>query len=81
MSNTKVVLNSAGFRELLHSAELTDYLQSISSGIASRAGDGYSSDTYNAGTRMIASAYTESMEAIKECAQDGGMKLLGAMQA
>ena len=78
--NVKVKLNRSGFRELLKSAELADGLGDIAAGIAARAGDGYASDVYQASSRVIASAYTESIEAIRDCAKNNGDPLLGAMQ-
>ena len=34
--------------------------------VAARAGDGYATDVYQAGTRVIASVYTETEEAMKD---------------
>lgn len=65
MSNTRVELNHAGFRELLSSTELSDGLGSIAAEIASAAGDGYASDTYQTPGRVIASAYTATPAAMR----------------
>ena len=81
MSETRVKLNHAGFRELLHSAELTEGLAEIARGVADRAGDGYASDTYDAGSRVVASAYTDTVPAMRESARLSGDPLLEAMQA
>lgn len=63
---TKFELNKSGVRELLHSSALRKGLEEIASDISRRCGGGYSYDTYNAGTRVIASAYTESSEAMND---------------
>ena len=34
--------------------------------MAARAGDGYATDVYQAGSRVIASVYTETEEAMKD---------------
>lgn len=65
MSNTRVELNHAGFRELLSSPELESGLGSIAAEIASSAGDGYASDTYQTGGRVVASAYTATPAAMR----------------
>lgn len=66
MSKVRIELNSAGVRELLKSAEMAAGLRSIVSGIAAGCGDGYSYDTKAMGTRVVASAFTESAEAMKD---------------
>ena len=65
MSSTKVVLNHAGFRALLKSPELAEGLYDLASTVAENAGEGYEADTYQASSRVIASAYTATPEAIR----------------
>lgn len=54
----KIELNTEGIKALLKSSEMEKALDTVVKGIADRAGQGYSHDTYMAGTRVIASAYT-----------------------
>ena len=77
--STKVKLNLAGFRELRSCPELSAELSSIASGIAARAGEGYSSDVRQMSTRLVASAYTDTAEAMKEEFKNNN--LLKAMQS
>lgn len=62
----RIELNSEGIREMLHSPEITDAISEVAQGIASRAGDGYETDVYNAGTRNVASVYTATKEAYED---------------
>ena len=62
----KVELNHEAVGELLKSSEMQELVKSYADGIAERAGDGYASDTYRAGSRVIASAYTETEEAMED---------------
>ena len=62
----KVELNHTAVGELLKSSEMQELVKSYADEIAKRAGEGYTSDTYNAGSRVIASAYTETEEAIED---------------
>ena len=62
----KVELNHTAVGELLKSSEMQELVKSYADEIAKRAGDGYASDTYNAGSRVIASAYTETEEAMED---------------
>ena len=62
----KVELNHEAVGELLKSSEMQELVKSYADEIAKRAGDGYASDTYNAGSRVIASAYTETEEAMED---------------
>ena len=66
MSKVKIELNDAGFIELLKSQEITDAVKEVADQVAARAGDGYATDVYQAGTRVIASVYTETEEAMKD---------------
>lgn len=62
----KVELNHEAVGELLKSSEMQELVKSYADEIAERAGEGYASDTYNAGSRVIASAYTETEEAMED---------------
>ena len=62
----KVELNHTAVGELLKSSEMQELVKSYADEIAERAGDGYASDTYSAGSRVIASAYTETEEAMED---------------
>ena len=62
----KVELNHTAVGELLKSSEMQVLVKSYADEIAKRAGEGYASDTYNAGSRVIASAYTETEEAMED---------------
>ena len=62
----KVELNHTAVGELLKSSEMQELVKSYADEIAKRAGEGYTSDTYNAGSRVIASAYTETEEAMED---------------
>ena len=66
MSKTRIEINYAGVGQLLRSDETKSFIQQIASSKASALGSGYSSDTYQAGTRVIASVYTDTPEAARE---------------
>ena len=66
MSKIRVELNYAGVGELLKSQEIADTVKEVAEQVADRAGDGYATDVYQAGTRVIASVYTETEEAMKD---------------
>ena len=66
MAKIKVVLNRAGVGALLKSEEMKSCLQKISAEISGRAGEGYAADIKNMGTRLIASVYTETEDAMRD---------------
>ena len=66
MSKVKIELNDAGFVELLKSQEIANTVKKVAEQVAARAGDGYATDVYQAGTRVIASVYTETTEAMRD---------------
>ena len=66
MSKVKIELNYAGVGKLLHSQEVEDEVKRLANQTAAKAGDGYATDVYQAGTRVIASVYTETTEAMKD---------------
>ena len=81
MAKTKVKLNIAGFNALRSSAEMQAGLSQIAQGIAAKAGDGYASDVTQYPTRAVASAFTESSTAMRECAKSAGNPILEALQS
>lgn len=64
-SSMEIKLNYSGVGELLRSSEMAAVLSEQAEKIRSRCGDGYSTDTYGAGTRVVASVYTETTEAMQ----------------
>ena len=73
----KVELNHEAVGELLKSSEMQELVKSYADEIAKRAGEGYASDTDNAGSRVIAAAYTETEEAMEDSLENN--TLLKAM--
>ena len=73
MSNYRIELNYAGVGELLKSQEIADAVKEVAEQVAARAGDGYATDVYQAGTRVIASVYTETEEAMKDNLENNTM--------
>lgn len=66
MNSLKLELNRAGVAALLKSRELEQGLQELAGDICGRCGDGYATDTYQAGTRVIASVSTGTVDAIRD---------------
>ncbi len=66
MSKLKIELNYAGVGQLLRSEEIKAFLKEQAVSRAESLGEGYATDTYQAGTRVIASIFTESAEAAKD---------------
>lgn len=66
MSKVRIELNRAGVGQLLKSDEVKNFISAEAERRAQGLGDGYGTDTYKAGTRVIASIFTESPEAAKE---------------
>ncbi len=65
MSKTRVVLNYKGFNEFRKSSEMEALVQELADGIQSRVGQGYASDTKQMSTRVIASVYTDTFDAMQ----------------
>lgn len=65
-NSVRIELNSAGVRELLKSSEMQNIVKSKADEIQSRCGTGYVTDTYNAGTRVIASVATSDYESMQD---------------
>lgn len=51
--SSKFVLNKAGVRELLQSAEMIQVITYMSNGVASRAGNGYEADVITGKNRVV----------------------------
>ena len=66
MSKVTLVLNKDQIGAMLKDAEIQTIVADIASDIANRAGEGYASDTKLMGTRVIASVYTETSEALQD---------------
>ena len=64
-SSVEITLNYSGVGSLLQSSEMATVLSGQAEKIRSRCGDGYAVDTYSAGTRVIASVYTETTDAMQ----------------
>lgn len=66
MSKVKLELNERGIIKLLKSHEMKVGLGDIAQNIAEKAGEGYESDIKYMRTRVIASAYTATEDAMKD---------------
>lgn len=66
MKKVKVVLNSAGVRELLRSDEMESMLAKKASDIRDRCGDGYESDSYKGKNRAKATVWTATPDAMRD---------------
>lgn len=66
MSLVKVVLDDAGIQELLHSAEIMGYCESLASGVAARCGAGYRSEAHSGKKRCYVNVFTADHAAVKD---------------
>lgn len=64
--NVEIVLNSAGIRELLKSAEIEAVCRDQAEAVANRAGAGYKVDTHVGKTRVNAMVSTDTKEAYRD---------------
>lgn len=79
MSKTRIELNSSGIRELLRSEGMAAIVEEQAALVASRCGEGYAHDVKMMPGRVIASAYTETAEAMKDNSDNNTLlKGLGA---
>ena len=62
----KIVLNSAGVREMLKSPEMQALLRERADEIAARAGTGYLTDVFVGKTRANASVFANDEETIRD---------------
>lgn len=65
MSKTRVVLNIAGFNEFRKSVEMEALVSELAEGVQGRVGQGYAVDTHQMPSRVIASVYTDTFEAMQ----------------
>lgn len=65
-STVEIKVNYSQVGALLRGAEVKNMVDQEASSIASRCGDGYGHDTKSMGTRVIASVYTESYNAMRD---------------
>lgn len=70
MSKVRIELNSAGVRELLRSGEMGGIVSGLAGAAAARCGVGYASDQKLMPTRVVASVYTETAEAMRDNLQN-----------
>lgn len=66
MADIEVKLNSAGVKALLKSGEMEAAVRQEAENIAQRAGEGYGTDVKMMKSRVIASAYTETFDAMRD---------------
>lgn len=78
MSNVKIEINYDAVGALLKSGETEAMIKSIADDIAVKAGEGYESDTYMTPSRVVASAYTATSDAIVD--NNDNNTLLSAMR-
>ncbi len=64
MDSFKFELNYAGVGALLKSGEMQSMLDGYASQFCSQCGEGYAMDSYKAGSRNVASVYTDTYEAV-----------------
>lgn len=70
MNSITISVDYTAVGKLLRGSDVKNMVKSYADDIAKRCGEGYSSDTYNAGTRVIASAFTDTTEAIQDNAEN-----------
>lgn len=73
MSKVRIEVNYAGVGALLHSEEVAALVGKEASTRAAALGSGYASDIHQAGTRVIASVYTETPEAARDNMQNDSL--------
>lgn len=66
MAKIRIELNSEGIRQMLKGAEVEQAVGDVAKQIADRAGTGYGSDTKQMPGRVVASAFTETKEAMQD---------------
>lgn len=70
MAKTKIVLNSAGIRELLKSQEMLQICEEHASAIQDRCGDGYECDSFVGKTRVNAMVFADTYQAMADNAKN-----------
>ena len=78
MDKVKIELNSSGIRQLLKSEEMGQMLKQQAEQVRARCGSGYSTDLYQASSRVIAGVFAETAEAAKQNSRENTLlKVLG----
>lgn len=78
MAKVKIELNSSGIRQLLRSEEMGQMLKQQAEQVRARCGSGYSTDLYQASSRVIAGLFAETAEAAKQNSRENTLlKALG----
>lgn len=78
MDKVKIELNSSGIRQLLKSEEMGQMLKQQAEQVRVRCGSGYSTDLYQASSRVIAGVFAETAEAAKQNSRENTLlKALG----
>lgn len=78
MAKVKIELNSSGIRQLLKSEEMGQMLEQQAEQVRARCGSGYSTDLYQASSRVIAGVFAETAEAAKQNSRENTLlKALG----
>lgn len=78
MAKVKIELNSSGIRQLLRSEEMGQMLKQQAEQVRARCGSGYSTDLYQASSRVIAGIFAETAEAAKQNSRENTLlKALG----
>ena len=78
MAKVKIELNSSGIRQLLKSEETGQMLKQQAEQVRARCGSGYSTDLYQASSRVIAGVFAETAEAAKQNSRENTLlKALG----
>lgn len=70
MAKLQLEVNYENVGALLKSEDMRNMVETLASGIANNAGEGYNHDTKVMGTRVIASAYTANKKALKDCLEN-----------
>lgn len=78
MAKVKIELNSSGIRQFLKSEEMGQMLKQQAEQVRARCGSGYSTDLYQASSRVIAGVFAETAEAAKQNSRENTLlKALG----
>lgn len=78
MAKVKIELNSSGIWQLLRSEEMGQMLKQQAEQVRARCGSGYSTDLYQASSRVIAGVFAETAEAAKQNSRENTLlKALG----
>lgn len=78
MDKVKIELNSSGIWQLLKSEEMGQMLKQQAEQVRARCGSGYSTDLYQASSRVIAGVFAETAEAAKQNSRENTLlKALG----